>query len=268
MIVAPRKSGPKPITTRQAPAVQGAAAFSKGIAVLQLISEFPEPPTINQLMESSDLTRPTLYRLLKALESEGLVACSTQKTYQLGGRLIQFASRAFEQNDVARLAAPELKLLSSLTKETCYLAIRCGSEMVYISKQDSPQTIRLHTSVGHRVPMHASAIGKCLLAHLPDDERETLVESLELPGLTEHTITNHNDLIEQLSLIAQQGYATAHQESDLDIHCFGAVIRDHNGVPVGGMSVSVPLYRLSNDHARYVEPLMKACERVTQSLTR
>ena len=73
------KNIPPRITTRRAPAVQGAAAFAKGIAVLQLISEYPEPPTINELMASSDLTRPTLYRLLKALESEGLVECTSKK---------------------------------------------------------------------------------------------------------------------------------------------------------------------------------------------
>jgi DNA-binding IclR family transcriptional regulator len=267
MIVATKRNGPTPITTKRTPAVQGAAAFSKGIAVLQLISEYVEPPTINELMLASDLTRPTLYRLLKALESEGLVQCSNRKCYKLGARLIQFASRAFEQNDISRIAEPELKQLSVVTKETCHLAIRCGREMVYISKQDSPQTIRLHSSVGNRVPMHASAIGKCLMSQLPDSERDELVESMELPGLTRHTITNPNELVQQLSEFAKMGYATAHQETDLDVHCFGAVIFDRSGAPVGGMSISIPLYRLSADRDRYVQPLLAACKRVTQMLS-
>lgn len=265
-MIANTKKAPTPITTRKAPAVQGAAAFSKGIAVMQLISEFQEPPTINELMEASDLTRPTLYRLLKALESEGLVECTNKKTFKLGARLIQFASRAFEQNDISRLSEPELKLLSSLTKETCHLAIRCGNEMVYISKQDSPQTVRLHSSVGNRVPMHASAIGKCLMAHLNGDERQRLVSGIELPELTQFTITDRNKLENQLNEIAVNGYATAHQETDLDVHCFGAVIFDRHRNPVGGMSISVPLYRLSADHNRYVQPLLAACKRVTVAL--
>lgn len=265
-MIANTKKLPTPITTKRAPAVQGAAAFSKGIAVMQLISEFPEPPSINQLMETSDLTRPTLYRLLKALESEGLVECTNKKTFKLGSRLIQFASRAFEQNDISRLSDPELKLLSSLTKETCHLAIRCGNEMVYVSKQDSPQTIRLNSSVGNRVQMHASAIGKCVLAHLKPEERELLIQSMDFPQFTEHTITDRNKLRLQLDEIARNGFASAHQETDVDVHCFGAVIFDRYGNPAGGMSVSVPLYRLASDHTRYVQPLLAACKRVTQSI--
>lgn len=265
-MIARTKKLPTPITTRRAPAVQGAAAFSKGIAVMQLISEFPEPPSINELMEASDLTRPTLYRLLKALESEGLVECTSKKTFKLGSRLIQLASRAFEQNDISRLSEPELKLLSGLTKETCHLAIRCGDEMVYIAKQDSPQTIRLHSSVGNRVPMHASAIGKCLMAHLSGEEREKLLAGIELPQLTQFTITDSQKLRMQLEEISRVGYATAHQETDVDVHCFGAVIFDRSGNPVGGMSVSVPLYRLSADPSRYIQPLLAACNRITKAL--
>lgn len=265
-MIANTKKAPTPITTKRAPAVQGAAAFSKGIAVMQLISEFPEPPSINQLMETSDLTRPTLYRLLKALESEGLVECTSRKTFKLGSRLIQLASRAFEQNDISRIAEPELKLLSSLTKETCHLAIRCGNEMVYIAKQDSPQTIRLNSSVGNRVQMHASAIGKCVLAHLNLEERENIVESLDFPEFTQYTVSNSTQLRGQMDEIARNGFAIAHQETDLDVHCFGAVIFDCNGTPAGGMSVSVPLYRLSTDHNRYVQPLLAACKRISQAI--
>jgi DNA-binding IclR family transcriptional regulator len=266
IVQSPSKKSPTPIKTRLRPVVQGAAAFSKGIAVMQLISEFPDPPSINELMEASDLTRPTLYRLLKALESEGLIECTNKKRFKLGARLLQFASRAFEQNDISRTADPELRLLANVTKETCYLAIRCGSEMIYIAKQDSPQTIRLHRSIGNRVPLHASAIGKCLMAHLNPEERNHLVDNIELTSLTPFSITNRETLLEQLEEIARTGYAVAHQETDLDVHCFGAVIKNRSGEPVGGMSVSVPLYRLSSDHSRYIQPLLAACQRVSQSL--
>ena len=260
------KNIPPRITTRRAPAVQGAAAFAKGIAVLQLISEYPEPPSINELMASSDLTRPTLYRLLKALESEGLVECTSKKTFKLGARLIQFASRAFEQNNISRLADPELKLLANLTKETCHLAIRCGRDLVYISKKDSAQTIKLQRSVGNRVPMHASAIGKSVMSNMTLEDREGLLQYLDLPSLTQFTITDRERLKQQLGEFRQLGYALSHQETDLDIHCFGATIFDRTGEPVGGMSVSIPLYRLSNDTDRYVQPLLAACKRISDAL--
>ena len=203
---------------------------------------------------------------MKALESEGLVQCTNKKSYKLGARLIQFASRAFEQNEVARFAEPELQLLCNETKETCHLAIRCGREMVYLARKDSPHAIRLNTAVGNRVPMHASAIGKCVMAHLPLDEQEVLVDSLEFTAMTPYTITNPSELVQQLADISETGYAMAHQETDLDVHCFAAAVFDRDRSPVGGISVSVPLYRLSADRNRYVQPLMAACKRVSDSL--
>lgn len=263
---AANKKVPQRITTRRAPAVQGAAAFAKGIAVLQLISEYPEPPSINELMASSDLTRPTLYRLLKALESEGLVECTAKKTFKLGARLIQFASKAFEQNNISRLADPELKLLANLTKETCHLAIRCGRDLVYISRKDSAQSLKLQNSVGNRVPMHASAIGKSVMSNMTNEECDGLLQYLDMPSFTQHTTIDKDQLKQQLVEFRSLGYAQAHQETDLEVHCFGATIFDRSGEPIGGMSVSVPLYRLSNDSDRYTQPLLAACKRITEAL--
>ena len=114
--------------------------------------------------------------------------------------------------------------------------------------------------------MHASSIGKCLMAHMSEEERGQLLQSLELPQITPHTITDRNRLGVQLQEFSQSGFATSHQETDVDVHCFGAVIFDRLGKPVGGMSVSVPLYRLANDHQRYVRPLVAACKRVSAAL--
>ena len=243
--------------------VPGTAAFSKGIALMQLIADAPQNPTKSELVERSGFPRQTLHRILKALMAEQLVEQSGS-TFRLGARMFQFAGRAIEQNDVIGRAEPELRRLATITEETTHLAVRSGWQMVYLFKQDSPLTVRLATTVGGRVALHASSIGKSLLAFLPEDEREEILRDFQLEPITEHTVTTKDALYRQLEEIRQNGYSVASQESVLDVHCFGAPIFDHRRKPIAGVSISVPLYRLKEDvEAAYVKPLLETCHRIS-----
>lgn len=246
--------------------VPGTAAFSKGIAVLQLVAD-SENPTKHELSQRSGLPRQTLHRLLKALEAEQLIERTDDQRYQLGPRMFQFAGRAIEQNGILRRAEPDLRRLSELTRETTHLAVRSGQQMVYLLRQDSPQAVRLATHVGGRVELHASSIGKSLLAFLPEDEREEIIDELEMPRITEYTVTSKKRLREQLAEIAQQGYSVASQESEIDVKCYGAAILDHRRMPVAGVSVSVPIFRLHPvPQKHYIEPLLETCSRISEKI--
>lgn len=245
--------------------VKGAAAFSKGISILQLIAHAKERPCMADLVRSSGLPRPTLHRLLKALEAERLVECTADKKYIVGSRLIQFAGRALEQSDISRLAEPELAFLRDKTNETILLAIRDGHEMVYIQKRDSPQAIRLATSIGCRASLHASAIGKVVLARLRPAQREAIIENMDLKPFTKFTTTCVVKLRRELNQIREDGYSISHQECQLELQCFGCAILDRAGLPVAGMAVSVPTYRLKED-SFYIEPLVETCRRISQRL--
>ena len=122
-------------------AVKGAAAFSKSIAILQMIADSEQPPSISMLVRQSNLPRPTLHRLLKALAAEDMVELRPNKTYAVGARTLQLAGRALAQNDLAKIAAPEMSLLSAQTQETVHLAIRSSNDLVYIYKKDTPHAL-------------------------------------------------------------------------------------------------------------------------------
>ena len=244
--------------------VPGTAAFSKGIYLMQLIADFSQNPTKSELVAKSGFPRQTLHRILKALIAEQLVEQAGDGTFRLGSRMFQFAGRAIEQNDVIGKAEPELRRLATITEETTHLAVRSGDQMVYLFKQDSPLTVRLATTVGGRVALHASSIGKSLLAFLPDEERREILDGTTLARITDHTVTCKDALREQLEKIKQCGYSAASQESVLDVHCFGAPIFDHRRTPIAGVSISVPIYRLKDDvEARYINPLLETCERIS-----
>lgn len=247
--------------------VQGTAAFSKGIALMQLVADAPETPTKSDLIEKSGLPRQTLHRLLKALMAEQLVEQTADNRFRIGARMFQFAGRAIEQHEIVRRAEPELKRLSETTEETTHLAVRSGQQMVYLLKQDSSQALRLATSVGGRVALHASSIGKSLLAYLPPDERNEIISHLELTRITKYTVSSKAQLKQQLEEIQVCGFSETEQESALDVTCFGAPVFDHRHVPIAGISISVPTFRVrSQKKKHYITPLLETCDRITFGL--
>jgi IclR family KDG regulon transcriptional repressor len=250
----------------KAPLVKGAAAFSKSIAVLQMVADAPKPPTMTELVRQSGLPRPTLHRLLKALEAEKMIVIRQDKTFIVGARVIQLAGRALIQNDVSRYAEQELEWLCNETQETAHLAIRSGDDLVYIKKKDSPHAVRIASSIGGRLPMHASAIGKCILAHLDSEEQTQLLESMEMERLTQHTIVEREVLEAEILKIRTDGFAVSHQESDTEIECYGVCIFDRDGAPVAGIGISVPLFRKNENRDTYIRPLLECRNRIAEKL--
>ncbi len=248
------------------PTVPGTAAFSKGIAVLQMVSDL-DHPTRQQLLEHSGLPRQTLHRLLKALEAERLIERCGSNQYQVGARMFHFAGRAIEQDGCLCRAESELRQLTLQTREATHLAARCGMDMIYLLRHDSDESMRMATYVGGWVHMHACSIGKSFLAFLNENERNQIINRLPMRALTPYTVTDRNELRIQLEGTRARGYAVASRENAADMHCFGAPIINKRGEPIAGVSVSVPIHRLGNDSVnRYVRPLLATCRRLSDGL--
>jgi IclR family transcriptional regulator, KDG regulon repressor len=130
-----------------AKAVAGTAAFSKFIAVLQIIADAETPPNIAKLVAASGYPRPTVHRIVAALQAEGLVAAvGGGNTFALGTRLVSLASRSWERSDLRIAAVDALMELRNTTSETVHLAVPSDGAMVYIEKLESPHAV--HTMTG------------------------------------------------------------------------------------------------------------------------
>jgi IclR family KDG regulon transcriptional repressor len=245
--------------------VQGAQSFSRSMQVLQLIAEAATPPNRADVARQCGLTRPTLYRVIASLEAEGLIEASRDHRYHLGGRLISLARTALAQNDVRRIAEPELMRLRDTTGETVHLAIRSGDELVYIDKIESRQVVRMASTVGTRVPFHSSGVGKAFLSALSGDEATALLDRIDLPAVTPHTTTDRTALDGIVRKARKDGYVRDDQENEVGIVCFGAAIIEAPDKPVASVSVSVPLFRLDRED-RYSTPLREAVARISARL--
>ena len=242
----------------------GTAAFSKFMNVLQLIADAAEPQTIAQLATLSGYPRPTTYRIVGALIAEGLVSESLRGgTVELGPRLMSLASRSWERSDLRVAAVEALQALRDATQETVHLAVRSGSEMVYIEKLESPHAVRMASRIGTRVTLYSSSVGKAYLAALDAPSREALLQGQTFQRFTPNTIVEREALSAELEATGARGYAEDREENEAQIFCYGCAITGADGRPVACISVSIPLFRKSETPLEtYVAPLRAACEAV------
>ena len=243
--------------------VKGAAAFSKTIAVLQLIADSMQPPTSVELVKKTGMPRPTMRRILKALIAEDMVQLQQDKTYVLGARNIELARKAIDQNGLLRVIDPDLAWLSEQSEATVYLGIPNGAEFIFIAGEDN------EVQVGKNGPYHACPVAKSYLANVSKDRREQIVRSIGMPSFTQYTPQNSDELLLELDQVLQAGYAVSDQQLKLGLKGFGACISDASQSPCGGIGFMKPVAQLNPDQeSNLVAMLLKCRDRINQNLSK
>ena len=257
-----------PPTKNSHSTVAGTASFSKFMRVLDAIaSKADKNVGINDLHQFTGYPKPTLYRIVDALVAEQLIVAKDMQAFGLGPRLIALASTAFETSDIRQLCKDQLQNLRDLTQETIHLAVRVGDAMTYIDKLESPHAVRMNSRLGSQVTLYSSSVGKAYIAALDELQRDSLVRAIEFVKFTGSTLSSAQDLLTEVSRIQAQGYSEDREENEKDIFCYGCAIKDKNGHPVACISISIPLFRISEDPQRaYIRPLMAACEAISRKM--
>lgn len=223
---------------------------------------------VTEVAAALDVHKSTASRLLAAMKSEGYVTRSelTGK-YSLGIHLVELARTKLEQFDIRTSARPFLEELSQLTEETIHLGIMEQGKLVYIDKIDTTHILVMRSRIGYRISPHCTALGKAILSVLPKDQRDAIIQGMELHPYTSHTITDPIGFQVHLAKVAVQGYAYDDQEHEEGIRCVAAPIRDYaRGVP-GAISVSAPITRMSKERMEETGILVRdVCLRLSASL--
>jgi DNA-binding IclR family transcriptional regulator len=247
--------------------IQGTKSFSRNIEILQLIADAPRPPTLTNILDASGLTRPTLYRVLAALEAELLIVIRPEKRYSLGPRLISLARNALANNDIRQIAREDLERLGDETGETVHLAIPSGNQMVIIDKIESREVVRMASVIGMLVPFHTTGVGKAFLVGLKAQKMSDLINRLPMEKITSFTTTDPEKLQQKIINAQKEGFIHDDQENEKGIVCYGAPIFDATGEPVAGVSVSTPSFRLDENSAHYTQPLMTCAKAISDKLS-
>jgi DNA-binding IclR family transcriptional regulator len=232
-------------------------ALQRGLRLLQLFSESQHGLTAKQVASRSRLPVSTVHRFLANLESAAFLNCGGDGVYQLGIACFAIGQAALGQLDIRRVSLPYLEELNQKTRETIHLTLRHGLSAVYVEKLDSPEQLRIHSRIGAAVPLYCTAVGKVMLAYMPDEERERVLPQLGLKRLTPNTVGNLQELAAELYRVKKNGYACDLEEHELHIRCIAAPIWDHQGEVSASVSITAPMVRMTVTRLRQLAPLIQ-----------
>src|SRR6516165_9652884 len=173
-------------------------SLQRGLSLLQMFTHSERGMTAKEVANRSNLPVSTVHRFLKNLEAAGFLRCSGEGLYHLGVGCFAIGHAALGQLDIRRLSLPYLQELNRQTRETIHLTVRHGLSAVYVDKLDSPEQLRIHSRIGAAVPLHCTAVGKVMLAYVPQEEREKLLRQLELKRFTPSTVGSLEELEAEL----------------------------------------------------------------------
>lgn len=242
-------------------------SVERAAAILRSFTDNGPELGVTALSGRLGLHKSTVSRLLSTLEHAGLVEQDPETgKYRLGLGLITLAGAALERIDLRRLALPFLEVLAESTQETVNITVLDRDECVNIERITSPKAIRYAGWLGRRTPLHCTATGKVLLAHMPAEEQDAALPAT-LPRFTEKTITDHTTLKQTLECVYTQGYAVAHEEFEEGLSAIAAPLHDHTGTVIATISISGPTYRIGPGKIeQFVGPLKETALSISMRL--
>jgi IclR family acetate operon transcriptional repressor len=227
-----------------APAPPAVKTVEKALRVLLHLGSARRELSLGEVAAGAGLHPSTTHRILSVLTRHGFAQGGARRGhYALGLRLAELGHVALDTLELRARARPVLESLAEATRETVHLMLLDGPTGLYVDRVESPQRVRVASSLGQREHLHCSAVGKAILAHLPPD-RLARVIAAGLPRMTPRTITHAARLRRHLARVARLGYAVDNEEGEPGIRCIGAPVFDHRGDAVASVSVAGPAYRL------------------------
>ncbi len=231
--------------------------MDRSLDILEELSRSNTALGVTAIAKRLSLGKSTVHRTLQTLCWRGYVAREGEN-YCLGLKVVELASFLLNDLDIRKLAEPVLLNTAAILGEAAHLVLLDEGEVIYIdTKASSQKIINMYSKVGRRAPVHATAVGKAMLAFLPEDEARGIFNRRGLPRLTSTTITNQEELMRQLEEIRKTKIAHDHEENELGIYCVGTPIFNYTGKLAGGVSVSGPANRMQEKGLEYLASIVK-----------
>ena len=176
---------------------------------------------------------------------------------RLGWALLEFGFSVLEHSDLHRQATPYTQRLAAEDRETVDLGILDGTFVLYLQVIESPQRVKISSAPGQRLPVFCTATGKAFLALLPDQQVKGILKSSRR-RYTGHTTTDLPEILKQLRLTRERGYAISEQEYEVGINAVAAPILDAHQHPVAAMAIVGPTFRLTTERLLELGPFLRA----------
>ena len=212
--------------------------------------------SLSEISKSLKASKSTAHRYLQTLERLGVIERNERDNYHLGWKMLNLAGDYLNNLDLPNLADPYMRDLSKKTQETVHLSVPTNNEVIYIGKVNSPHSIQMVARIGITMPMHCTSLGKSILAYLPDDQVNEIIQQ-GLPVKTPNTITSPENLRNNLEQVRLMGYAVDDVENEEGVRCIGAPVFNFSQHVIAGISISGPDNRITSERIQKLGLIVK-----------
>jgi len=238
-------------------------SLERGIAVLRSFDGEHPAMTLTKVAERTGLTRATARRFLLSLESLGYVRVD-ERLFSLTPAVLEFGQGYLSTLPLSAIAQPHLDSLTAAVHESSSLAVLDLRDVVYVARAAAPRITSVTISVGTRLPAYATSLGRVLLGGLDRPTLDRHLRSARSQALTEHTVTDLDELRRRIELARAQGYCVVDQELEPGLRSAAAPVHDRSGRVTAAVNVSTLASRvdLETVHRRLVPVVRAAAARI------
>jgi IclR family KDG regulon transcriptional repressor len=216
----------------------------KALRVLELVARHGHEIALTTVGKELKIPKTTTFRYLQTLTEAGFLNHNRETDkYTLGPLLRSIARTDASVSKIRQLARPAMIELMTEFNETVNLAVKGNGTIVYIDLVEANRSLRMQARIGDSHPMHSTALGKAILAFLPEAEKQSQLD-LPLTERTGRTLVEREEIERQLRQAMKLGYATEVGENEDGAMCVGVPIFDGNRYPIAALSISAPLMRM------------------------
>ena len=243
-------------------------SLERGLAIIRAFGPDAPEQSVGELATHTGLTRATARRFLITLNELGYVE-TDGRLFRLTPKVLELGYSFLSGLRFADVTLPHLERLVAEVDEDSEASVLHGEEIVYIARVPSSKKMTMAINIGGRLPAHATAMGKALLAALPPDELEQYLATAQLRAYMPRTVTDPETLRAQLALVREAGYAIVEQEVEEGLIAIATVVRDRRGTAVGAVNLSTNVLRHSVESVRsgLREPLLRTAQLIEQDLS-
>jgi IclR family acetate operon transcriptional repressor len=242
-------------------------SLDRAMEVFEFLSEAQGKP-LSTLAADLGQSPATVYRILVTLEGRGLVEFeAAEQLWHIGPRAFVIGARFLKRTSLVERARPIMRRLMEQTGETANLGIERGGHVLFVSQVETHASIRAFFPPGTLSLMHASGIGKALMAQMEEVRLDALMSHAAMERFTEHTLTERSALMADLAATRARGFALDAEERNIGMRCIAAPVFDMHGEAVAGISVSGPTSRVGTEQiAGFSACVIAAARALTQAV--
>jgi len=223
-------------------------SLCRALSILNIIADDDHGMTMTDISQRAKLPLSTTHRLLTTLQHERYVRFDgDQSLWKIGVQAFIIGNAFVRSREIIATSRPFMVALMEKSGETTNLAVADQGECIYLAQVECRQMMRVQAKPGSRVPIHSSAVGKAILAAMPEDKGRKFIQMREFERATDKTVIDQAKLFREIEEVRAAGYARDDEEHCIGLRCVASVIYDEFGEPMAAVSLSGPMARVGDE---------------------